>query len=276
MEVLVLADIHDMWAHLNKMLHLAKSMDGVIFLGDLMKFRKFTQESVDDMTRLKEECNWMVGVPGNGTLPKVREFFDDLGINLHGRGRIVEDLGFFGVGGVQETAKTIIGIRDFYRTNDTSSLSPNKRALETLSEFGIMHQNGQFVVEDWSDTDLTALDRYSSPFENSEEAIYKILSTGFQQIGDAHSKILISHVPPYESGLVPDLGIGVSTGSKSITKFIESNPLSLALSGHYHMHHEFTIGTATCVVMPAVANGFYGVLSVDTSSWEMRTEICKF
>lgn len=276
MDVLVLADIHDMWGYLNKMLHLAKSMDGVIFLGDLMEFRKFTRESIDDMTRLKEASNWMVGVPGNGTLPKVRDFFDDLDINLHARGKIVEDLGFFGVGGVQETVKTIVGIRDFYRTNDTSSLSPNKRALETLSEFGIIYQNGQFVVEDLSDADIAAFDRYSSPFENSEEAIYKILSTGFQQIRDARSKILISHVPPYESGLVPALGIGVSTGSTSITKFIESNPLSLALSGHYHMHHEFTIGAATCVVIPAVANGFYGVLSVDIGSWEMRTEICKF
>ena len=276
MDVLVLADIHDKWTHLNKMLRLARNMDGVIFLGDLMKFRKFTQESIEDMTRLKEESNWMVGVPGNGPLPEVREFLDDLGINLHGRGRIVEDLGFFGVGGVQETVKTIAGIRDFYRTNDTSSLSPSDQALETLSAFGIQYQNGHFVVEDWSDTDLAVLDRYSSPFESSEEAIYKELSTGFQQISNAHSRILISHVPPYESGLVPALEIGGSTGSRSIAKFIEDNPLKLALSGHYHMHHEFTIGAARCVVMPAVVNGFYGVLSVDTDSWEMRTEICKF
>jgi len=276
MDVLVLADIHDTWTYLNKMLGLAKEMDGVIFLGDLMKFRKFTQESIDDMTRLKEESNWMVGVPGNGPLPKVREFFDDLGINLHGRGAIVDDLGFFGVGGVQETVKTIAGIRDFYKTNNTSSLSPNEQALETLSAFGILYQNGQFVVEDWSDAELAALDRYSSPFEISEEAIYKELLAGFQQIRNAHSKILISHVPPYESGFAPTLEIGVSTGSRSITRFIEDNPLKLALSGHYHMHHEFTIGTTTCVVMPAVANGFYGVLSVNTDSWEMRTEICKF
>ena len=47
MDVLVLADIHDTWTYLNKMLGLAKEMDGVIFLGDLMKFRKFTQESID-------------------------------------------------------------------------------------------------------------------------------------------------------------------------------------------------------------------------------------
>ena len=276
MDVLVLADIHDTWTHLNEMLQLAKDMDGVIFLGDLMKFRKFTQESIDDMTRIKEESNWMVGVPGNGPLPKVREFLDDLGISLHGKGTIVDDLGFFGVGGVQETVKTIAGIRDFYRNNDTSSLFPNEQALETLSTFGILYQNGQFVVEDWSDVEPAALDKFSSPFEISEEAIYKELSKGFQQIRNAHNKILISHVPPYESGFVSTLEIGVSTGSRSITRFIEDNPLKLALSGHYHMHHEFTIGAARCVVMPAVVNGFYGVLSVDTDSWEMRTEICKF
>ena len=276
MEVLVLADIHDTWTHLNKMLGLTKEMDGAIFLGDLMKFRQFTQESIDDLTRLREESNWMVGVPGNGTLPAVREFFDSLGINLHGRGRVIEGLGFFGVGGVQETVKTIAGIRDFYRRNDTSSLSLNNRALETLNAFGILYKNGQFVVEDWSDAELSALDVYSSPFENSEEAIYRTLSNGYEQIRSASGRILISHVPPYEPGLVPALEIGVSTGSRSISRFIEDNPLKLALSGHYHLHHEFTIGTATCAVMPAVSNGFYGVLSVDTDSWEMKTEIYKF
>ena len=77
------------------MLHLAEVMDGVIFLGDLMTFRKFTQSSIDNLTRIKETSNWMVGVPGNGPLPKVREFLDEIGINLHSKGRQIEDLGFF-------------------------------------------------------------------------------------------------------------------------------------------------------------------------------------
>ena len=158
MEILVLTDIHDTWNNINKMLTLAGEMDGVIFLGDLMTFRKFTQISIDNLTRIKEVSNWMIGLPGNGPVPRVREFLDTLGINLHCKGRVIDDIGFFGVGGVQETVQTIIEIRQFFQTSDTSGISPDERALETLSAFGIIRNNGKFVVEEWSDSDLTALD----------------------------------------------------------------------------------------------------------------------
>ena len=82
LEFLVLSDIHDSWVHLNKMLRLAEENDGVIFLGDLMPFRKVTQKSFTNFTKIKDSSNWLVAVPGNGPLPKVREYFDELGINL--------------------------------------------------------------------------------------------------------------------------------------------------------------------------------------------------
>jgi Icc-related predicted phosphoesterase len=276
MKFLVLADIHDTWVYMKKMLRLAGEMEGVLFLGDLMTFRKFTQESIDNLTRIKEASNWMVGIPGNGPLPRVREFLDDLGINLHSKGRSIEDIGFFGVGGVQETVNTISEIREFYRTEDTSSIKPDDRAMDTLNSFGIFYENGKFRVEDWSESDLSVLDVYISPFEHSEERIYEILSTAYDQITDCPIQIVLSHVPPHESGVVSAFPIGVSTGSKGITKFIEENPLALSLSGHYHKHYEFKIGNTECVVMPAVMNGFYGVLSFDTSTKELITKIREF
>jgi Icc-related predicted phosphoesterase len=258
------------------MLRLTGERDGVIFLGDLMTFRKFTQESIDNLTRIKEASSWMVGIPGNGPLPRVREFLDNLGINLHCKGRSIEDIGFFGVGGVQDTVKTISEIREFYRTDDTSSIKPDDRTMDTLNAFGIFYENGKFRVEDWSESDFSTLDVYTSPFEHSEERIHEILSTAYDQIKDSPIQIAISHTPPHESGVVSAFPIGVSTGSKGITEFIEENPLALSLSGHYHRHHEFKIGNTECVVMPAVMNGFYGVLSIDTSTKELRTKICKF
>jgi Icc-related predicted phosphoesterase len=275
-EFLVLADIHDTWVNMSKMLRLAGEMYGVIFLGDLMTFRKFTQTSIDNLTRLKEASSWMVGIPGNGPLPRVREFFDDIGINLHSKGRSIENIGFFGVGGIQETVTTISEIREFYRTEDTSSITPDDRAMDTLNSFGILYQNGKFVVEDWSENDLSALDVYISPFEHSEERIHEILSTAFAQIEDVPTKILLSHVPPHESGIVSAFPIGVSTGSKAITNFIAENPVALSLSGHYHKYHAFQIGPTNCIAVPAVMNGFYGVLSIDSSTMELSTEIHKF
>jgi Icc-related predicted phosphoesterase len=251
-------------------------MDGVIFLGDLMAFRKYTQESIDNFTRLKEVSNWMIGVPGNGPLPRVREFFDSLGINLHCKGRIIDGIGFFGVGGVQETVKTISNIREFFQSSDTLSISPDDSALETLGAFGIKRENGVFIVEDWTDSDLAALDVYTSPFEHSEERIYEILATAFAQIEETSTKILLSHVPPHEAGIVTAFPIGVSTGSKGMTKFIEEHPLELSLSGHYHRHHEFKLGTCRCMIVPAVMNGFYASLSVNPSTMDLNTKICKF
>lgn len=276
MEFLVLADIHDSWVHMSKMLRLAEETDGVLFLGDLMTFRKFTQESIGNLTRINEASNWMVGIPGNGPLPRVREFFDDLGINLHCKGRCIGDIGFFGVGGVQDTVNAITEIREFFKTEDTSSIIPDDRAMETLNAFGIFHESGRFEVEEWSESDLTNLDVYTSPFEHSENRIHEILVTAYDQIKDSPIKIVLSHVPPHETGVVSAFPIGVSTGSKGITKFIEENPLALSLSGHYHQHYEFKVGDTDCVVMPAVMNGFYGVLSIDESTMDLNTEIHKF
>ncbi|MFW9976376.1 MAG: metallophosphoesterase, partial [Candidatus Thorarchaeota archaeon] len=206
----------------------------------------------------------------------VREFFDDIGINLHGKGRIIEDTGFFWVGGVQDTRKTISEIRDFFNSEDTSNLKPDSGALGTLKAFGITYENGSFAVEEWSESQYSALDAYVSPFEHSEEKIYEILSIAFSQIQDAPKKIVLSHVPPYEPGIVSSLPIGLSTGSNAVTEFILDHNLNLSLSGHYHRHHEFQVGKTNCIVVPAVTNGFYGVLTSSTSSDELQTEMRKF
>ncbi|MFW9797458.1 MAG: metallophosphoesterase [Candidatus Thorarchaeota archaeon] len=276
LKFLILTDIHDTWVHLDKMLRLASEMDGVIFLGDLMTFRKFTQASIDNLTRIKEASNWMIGVPGNGPLPRVREALDNLGINIHCKGQSFEDVGFFGVGGVQETSKTISDIREFFKTQDTSSISPDERTMETWNAFGIFFENGKFVVEEWSDFVLSKLDVYTSPFEHPEEQIHEILVTAYEQIKSSPIKILISHMPPYEPGVVSAFAIGVSTGSKAVAQFIAEHDVSLSLSGHNHQHYTFQIENTDCIMIPAVVNGFYGVLSVEAETMELNVEIRKF
>jgi len=248
----------------------------VLFLGDLMTFRKFTQGSIDNITRIKESSNWMVGIPGNGPLPRVREFLDDIGINIHGKGRRINDIGFFGVGGIQNTKETVSDIREFYRTEDTSNITPDIRTMDTLNAFGISLVNGRFEVKEWTESDFSSLDVYTSPFEHSEERMYEIASTAYSQIKDSSIQILLSHVPPYEPGIISAFPIGVSTGSKGIRKFLEGTPLAVSISGHYHKHHEFKVGNTDCVVIPAAMNGSYGVLSTDASTKKPSIQICKF
>ncbi|MFW9834893.1 MAG: metallophosphoesterase [Candidatus Thorarchaeota archaeon] len=276
MEFLILTDIHDSWTHLKKMLQLAEQMDGVIFLGDLMKFRKFTEESIENLTLIKEASNLMVGLPGNGAVVQVRDMFDSLRINLHCKGIIIEDTGFFGIGGVPTTVQTISDIREFFKTQDTSGIPPNSKAMETWNAFGIFYENGRFVVEDWTDSDLAKMSRYTSPFEHSEEQIDDILSTAYEQIKGASLKIMLSHVPPYESGTISAFPLGVSTGSKALSEFIIEHDVDLSLSGHNHQNYTFYIENTECIVVPAVLNGYYGVLSVDNDSENLSTEICEF
>lgn len=276
MQFLILADIHDTWTHVNKMLTLAEELDGVLFLGDLMTFRKVTQESMDNLTRIKEASKWMVGIPGNGPVPSVRSFLDSLGINLHCKGRIIEDMGFFGVGGVQDTIKTISEIREFFKTQDTSSINPNEQTMSTWNAFGITYEDGTFTVEEWTESDLAKMDVYTSPFEHSEERIHEILTTAYEQVLDASLKIALSHVPPYEPGVVSAFPIGVSTGSRAISRFIMENDVDLSLSGHNHQFYTFHIENTECVIVPAVLNGYYGILSVDDNSLEIDTQICEF
>jgi Icc-related predicted phosphoesterase len=276
MEFLVLTDIHDSWVHLKKMLQLAEQMDGVIFLGDLMTYRKFTKESIDNLTLIKEASNWMVGLPGNGAVVQVRDVFDSLGINLHCKGLIIEDTGFFGVGGVPTTVQTISDIREFFKTQDTSGIRPNSKAMETWNAFGIFYENGRFVVEGWTESELANMSMYTGPFEHSEEQIDDILSTSYEQVEGASLKIMLSHVPPYESGIVSAFPIGVSTGSKALSKFIVKNDVSLSLSGHNHQYYTFNIEHTECIIVPAVLNGYYGLLSVDNGSGKLGTEIYEF
>ena len=276
MEFLILTDIHDAWTHVNKMLTLAEELDGVLFLGDLMTFRKVTQESMDNLTRIKEASKWMVGIPGNGPIPSVCSFLDSLGINLHCKGRIIGNMGFFGVGGVQDTIKTISEIREFFKTQDTSGITPNEQTMSTWNAFGITYEDGKFVVEDWTESDLAKMVVYTSPFEHSEERIHEILTTAYEQVQDASLKIALSHVPPHEPGVVSAFPIGVSTGSKALSRFIMENEVGLSLSGHYHQHYTFNIKNTECIIVPAVMNGYYGILSVDDDSKETNTQICKF
>ncbi len=266
MDFLVLTDIHNNWVHLEKMLSLASELDGVIFLGDLMPFNQVDSEALENFSRIHDATNFAVGVPGNGALPEVVQYFHDIGINVHGKSRIVDEVGFFGVGCVSDTVNLILELRSFFKDEMQDAIELNERSIKTLSFFGISIRDDVFVVEAWTGKQVRELERYRSPYEHSEEQIHNILAQGFQTVLDCPIQILLSHVPPYEQGLNPNLPDGVSTGSKSITRFVEEHQPSLVLSGHYHLFHEFTINSIPCSVLPAVKDGYYSILRTNLIS----------
>jgi len=276
MEFLVLADIHDNWAHLDEILGLARECNGVIFLGDLMKYGKIAQRSLENFKRIYDTAEWMVAVPGNGALPEVVQFMSDIGVNVHGTSKQIEEIGFFGVGGVTDAVEVVHALRQYLKENRRPAIRLHAKSMETLNAFGVFIRDGFFEVEDWPPEKLQQMEKYRSPFEHTESEIFDILLRGYEAIRGLPFRVLLTHVPPYEEGMNPNLPEGVSTGSKAITRFIHEYHPSLVLSGHYHRDHRFTVGSVPCAVLPAVKDGYYSLLRFGPNRRQFNLEVRMF
>ncbi len=112
MNVLVVADVHGEFETLSSVLeNVPVKFDVVVCPGDftdiglsLMGF------SLEDTLRLVlDELSGLgkpvLALPGNHDPPETHKTFDEYGVNLHGRGKEIDGVGFFGFGG----AKTPFG-----------------------------------------------------------------------------------------------------------------------------------------------------------------------
>ncbi len=264
MKFLVISDIHDNWKHLREMQQLAKSLDGVIFLGDLSLHKRISPYAFENLFRIHEAANWMIALPGNSAYPEEFEYLDTLGINLHGASTHFDAIGFFGIGGGSDPVELILDLRRYFIEESPTPIELNPKSIETLNVFGIDIRNGRFEVEPWTVEQVQNLEKYRGPFDHCENEIFNIFSAGYRGIAQLPDHILLSHIPPYEPGLNALLPEGVSTGSKAISRFIQTHKVSCALSGHYHLHYEFKIDIVPCFIFPAVVDGFYSILSIDT------------
>jgi len=276
MELLVLSDIHDNWSHLNTILDIIREVDGVIFLGDLMQFRDVVPESLNHFKKIFDTSKWMAAVPGNGAVPGVVHLLDSFGINVHGASKTLGEIGFFGVGGVTDPVGVILNLRDFFRAERHPAIELDPKSIETLNVFGVFIRNGFFEVEDWSPEKINEIEKYRSPFEHTEEEVFEILLRGHEPIHNSPVRVLLSHVPPYETGFNPILPEGVSTGSKAITRFILEFQPNLVLSGHYHRDYQFKIGSVPCAIVPAVKDGYYSILHFESSNRQFKIEVRRF
>jgi Icc-related predicted phosphoesterase len=78
------------------------SADHFIITGDITNYgSSLDAETV--LNRLRGINSSILGVAGNLDQPNVAHYLEDVGISLHGRGLIVEDLGIMGLGGSNYT-----------------------------------------------------------------------------------------------------------------------------------------------------------------------------
>lgn len=279
MDFLVLSDIHHSWKHLEKMVSLARTLDGVLFLGDLLipdSEKEIVSEAILNFSKIYEAAKYVIGVPGNSAIPEVVKHLDNLGISVHGKSHRVDDIGFFGVGGTPDPVTLIIALRMYFNSEIRSAIELPDKALETLAVFGVSIRDGVFVVDDWSEMQVNLLKRFQGPFDHTEEQIHDILIQGYQSISDCSIRILLSHVPPYEPVIHTKFPEGVSTGSRGISDFIQEHKPSVVLSGHYHISHELHIGPVPCFICPAVTDGFYSVFSINQRTEEFKVTVKTF
>lgn len=98
---------------------------------------------------------------------------------------------------------------------------------------------------------------FGTPFELSEDQIGAHLAAAHDSIRDVRVRVLVSHAPPFESG-VDRLWTGRPVGSRAVRAHVERTQPSLVLSGH--IHEARGVGSVGSVPVlnpgPFVAGGF--------------------
>lgn len=101
MRIIAFGDIHMEYAALQAVSGLA-SADMVIVTGDLTNFGN--REAAHQVISAIRSMNARIyAQPGNLDDASVMEYLNELGINLHGKGFLLNDIGVFGVGGSNPT-----------------------------------------------------------------------------------------------------------------------------------------------------------------------------
>ncbi len=102
MRFLCTSDLHSDFESLKKLTTLARGFDAVIVAGDLTNFSS-SKVANYIVREIKAACNNLLIVPGNCELHETLEMYRELGLSLHGTGKVIGEVGFFGLGGSNPT-----------------------------------------------------------------------------------------------------------------------------------------------------------------------------
>ncbi|MEA1867103.1 MAG: metallophosphoesterase [Thermodesulfobacteriota bacterium] len=101
MRIIAFGDIHMEYAGIEKITGLSKA-DLVIITGDFTNCggKKDASTILDVIRHINPK---IYAVPGNMDKTSIGNYLDEIGINIHGKGFVLGDLGIFGVGGSNPT-----------------------------------------------------------------------------------------------------------------------------------------------------------------------------
>ncbi|MCC6219918.1 MAG: metallophosphoesterase family protein [Deltaproteobacteria bacterium] len=98
MKIVAFVDCHGHTENYKKVFHAIESADLVLLGGDLTNFGK-EREARRVVEPIQERAKRVLAVSGNCDHREVDEYLSEIGINLHGRAAVVDNLLFVGLGG---------------------------------------------------------------------------------------------------------------------------------------------------------------------------------
>lgn len=102
MKLFVISDIHGAIKPIDNAAPLIRAADGVIISGDITH-TKTRAEAMDILACLEQYSKRILAVHGNWDREEVKELLEEKGYSLHGKGLVLDGVGFFGVGGSSPT-----------------------------------------------------------------------------------------------------------------------------------------------------------------------------
>ena len=112
---------------------------------------------------------------------------------------------------------------------------------------------------------------FNTPYEISEEEIFRRALSGWDQVQQARVKVFVPHPPPFNTAC-DRTNSGKHVGSSSVRKFIEEFKPDACVCGHIHESRGTdTIGTTQIVNCGPAGKGYYAVVSIgETVTVETR------
>lgn len=102
MKFIAITDIHQNLSYLDKIKEKITGSDLLIIAGDITHFAG-ADEAKLTINKFKQFHNNIIAVAGNVDRIEVEQYLQDEGVSIHGRGRVINGVGFFGLGGSNYT-----------------------------------------------------------------------------------------------------------------------------------------------------------------------------
>jgi hypothetical protein len=102
MKLFAISDIHGATKPIEAAAPLIRAADWIVISGDITH-TKSRAEAADVIACLEQYSTRILAVHGNWDRIEVKDFLEEKGYSLHGKGRILDEIGFFGMGGSSPT-----------------------------------------------------------------------------------------------------------------------------------------------------------------------------